>query len=131
MAKDANALRERLTKICLSLPEAEASSRTGQHARFTIRGRTFAYFLNDHHGDGRMALSCKAPPGGQQVLVGGDPDRFFVPSYQGKLGWVCMRLDLPKTDWSLAAELVRDSYRMVAPKRLSAGVHGTPARTTR
>jgi hypothetical protein len=117
MSKSANALRERVTKICFALPAAEGSSRTGQHAKFTVRGRTFAYFLNDHHGDGKIAFSCKMAPGGAQVLIGGDPDCFFKPTYSSR-DWIGMRLDLPKTDWSLAEELIHDSYRMVAPKTL-------------
>jgi phosphoribosylglycinamide formyltransferase-1 len=121
-----NALRERISKICLGLPEAEASSRTGQHAKFTVRGRTLAYFLNDHHGDGRVALSCKMAPGGAEVLIDADPDRFFRPAYSSN-DWIAMRLDLPSTDWPLAEELVRDSYRMVAPKRLAAAMDGASA----
>jgi phosphoribosylglycinamide formyltransferase-1 len=124
MAKSTNDLRERLTAICLALPEAEAFSRTGQHAKFSVRGRTFAYFLNDHHGDGKIAFSCKVAPGGAQVLIGGESDRFFKPAYSSR-DWVAMRLDLPKTDWSLARELVRDSYRMVAPKGLAREVDAT------
>jgi phosphoribosylglycinamide formyltransferase-1 len=122
----ANDLRDRFTKICLALPEAEASSRTGQHAKFTVRGRTFAYFLNDHHGDGKIAFSCKDAPGGAHVLIDGDPGCFFKPAYSSR-DWVGMRLDLPKTDWSFAEELVRDSYRMVAPKRLAAELDAAPA----
>jgi phosphoribosylglycinamide formyltransferase-1 len=118
MAGKANTLRERLRKICLALPEAEVASRTGQHDKYTVRGRTFGHFLNDHHGDGRIALNCKVAAGGMDVLIDGDPDRFYPAQYLGPRGWIAMRLDLPKTDWSLAEELVRDSYRMVAPKRL-------------
>jgi len=118
MGKNASTSRERLCKICLALPEAEASSQTGQHDKFTVRGRTFAYFLNDHQGDGRIAVNCKVAPGGMDVLIRGDPERFYVAPYLGPRGWIGMRLDLPRTDWSLTEELVRDSYRMAAPKRL-------------
>jgi hypothetical protein len=44
-------------------------------------------------GDGRESLWCKAPPGSQMVLVGADPERFFVPPYVGHKGWAGMRLD--------------------------------------
>jgi hypothetical protein len=52
----------RLSKICLALPEVTRRY-NGQHASFLIRKKTFAYFLNDHHGDGIVALACKALPG--------------------------------------------------------------------
>ena len=60
----------------------------------------------------------KAPPGSQMVLVGADPERFFVPPYVGHKGWIGMRLD-NDPDWDEVAVLVGRSYRLVAPKRLS------------
>jgi len=64
--------RERLSAICLALPEVTERSEGG-HGGFQVRGKTFAYFLNNHHGDGRVALACKAPPGAQSILVGAEP----------------------------------------------------------
>lgn len=65
------------------------------------------------------AFGCKAPPGAQRVLVGSDPGRFFSPPYVGPKGWIGMHLHA-LIDWELAAEPIRDSYRMTAPKRLVA-----------
>ena len=48
-----------------------------------------------------------------------DPERFFVPPYQGPFGWIGVRLDI-EVDWSEVADLVEDSYRMSAPKKLLA-----------
>jgi hypothetical protein len=53
------------------------------------------------------------------VLVGADPQRFFVPAYVGTKGWVGMRLD-NGPDWDEVAILVRRSYRLTAPKKLAA-----------
>jgi len=113
-------VRERLDGICLALPEAESSG--GQHAAYRVRGRTFAYHLDDHHGDGIEALCCKAGPGEQAALVAGDPRRFLVPTYLGGKGWVSVRLDLDDVDWDQVAELTVESYRLVAPKRLATRV---------
>ena len=60
-----------------------------------------------------------APPGSQMVLVGADPERFFVPPYVGPKGWVGMRLDT-HPDWEEVAKVVTRSYRLIAPKRLAA-----------
>ena len=49
------------------------------------------------------------------------PDRFFVPPYVGPSGWVGVWLDRG-VDWDELTELLRDSYRMTAPKRLLAKV---------
>jgi predicted DNA-binding protein (MmcQ/YjbR family) len=111
-------LRPRVEAICLALPEA--TRRGDQQLTFQVRGKTFAYYLDDHHGDGRTALCCKAAPGENAELVASDPVRFYLPSYVGPKGWVSLRLDLGEVDWGEVAELVLDSYRLVAPRRLAA-----------
>ena len=74
---------------------------------------------NNHHGDGRPAVWCKAGPGNQQLMVKAAPKRFFVPPYVGPSGWVGVYLD-GAVDWAELADLVADSYRLVAPRRLAA-----------
>jgi hypothetical protein len=109
----------RLTKISLALPEA-ARQRCGRHAAFLVRKRTFAYFLDDHHGDGIVAVTCKVLPGDNTALAAAQPDRFYMPAYIGPRGWVSLRLDVGRVDWGEVAELVLGSYRLIAPKRLAA-----------
>jgi hypothetical protein len=109
----------RLSKIALALPEA-AREYNGQHASFQVRGRKFAYFLDDHHGDGMVALSCRAAPGENEALIASDPARYFLPSYVGPRGWVALRLDVGTVDWDEVRELVTDAYLLAAPKRLAA-----------
>jgi len=108
----------RLTKICLALPEAARES-CGSHARFFVRKKTFAYFLNDHHGDGIVSVACKALPSENKALAAAQPARFYLPSYIGPKGWVALRLDVGKADWGEVAELVTASYRQIAPKGLA------------
>jgi phosphoribosylglycinamide formyltransferase-1 len=102
----------RLTEICLALPEASRRE-CGSYAAFLVRKRTFAYFLNDHHGDGIVAVACKALPGDNTALAAAQPARFYLPSYIGPRGWIALRLDLGKVDWDEVAELVVGSYRLV------------------
>jgi hypothetical protein len=106
---------DRLRAICLALPEAVEKAAWGDPT-FRVGDRIFAM---EKRGDGRISLWCKAPPGSQMILVGADPDRFFVPSYVGAKGWVGVRLDRAP-DWDEVALLVRRSYRLIAPKRLAA-----------
>ena len=106
---------ERLRAICLALPEAVEKEAWGDPT-FRVRDKIFAM---EKRGDGRISVWCKAPPGSQTVLVGADPERFFVPPYVGHKGWVGMRLDR-EPDWAEVAALVRRSYRLTAPKRLAA-----------
>lgn len=105
----------RLRKICLALPEA-VEQETWDHPTFRVRTKIFAM---QTERDGHPSLWCKAPPGSQMVLVGADPERFFVPPYVGHKGWIGVRLDA-KPDWSEVAAIVTRSYRMTAPKRLAA-----------
>ena len=112
--------RQRLVDVCTGLPEVVAEGEG--HIRFAVRGKTFAYYLEDHPGDGRIAVCCKAPPGDQEALVAMDPERFHLPAYLARYGWISLRLDLPTVDWDEVSELVVDSYRLVAPKRLAATV---------
>jgi hypothetical protein len=75
--------------------------------------KTFASFHENHHGDGRIAVWCKLPPGMQADLVGSDPAIFFVPPYVGPSGWVGIRLDRD-VDWAMVHDLLEEGYRMVA-----------------
>ena len=109
----------RLTKICLALPEATRDY-NGQHAGFHVRKRSFAYFLNDHHGDGIVGVNCKVLTGDNKVLAAAQPERFYIPAYVGSKGWVGLRLDIGEIDWEEVTELVSGSYSLVAPKRLAA-----------
>jgi predicted DNA-binding protein (MmcQ/YjbR family) len=106
---------KRLRDICLALPEAVEKETWGE-ATFRVRDKIFAMA---GVGDGSVPMSCKAPPGVQEMLVGSDPERFYRPAYVGHRGWVGVRLDAG-TDWDQVADLVEESYRMTAPKKLSA-----------
>jgi hypothetical protein len=109
----------RLTRLCLDLPEAGRRD-LGPHAGFEVRKRTFAYYLDDHHGDGIVGLNCKVPLGENTDLVALAPERYYLPAYVGHRGWVGLRLDRGAIDWKEVAELVAGSYRLVAPRRLVA-----------
>jgi len=104
----------RLREICLALPEAVEKETWGE-ATFRVRDKIFVVA---GVGDSGVSMSCKAPPGVQEMLVGADAKRFYRPAYVGHRGWVGVRLDAG-TDWDQVADLVEESYRMTAPKRVS------------
>lgn len=110
----------RLRKICLALPEATEKLSHGEPT-FFVRGKVFVMFADSHHNDGRVAIWCNAAPMAQDIFVGADPERFFVPPYVGPRGWIGVRLDRDN-DWGEIAEIVRDAYRATAPKRLLAAL---------
>jgi predicted DNA-binding protein (MmcQ/YjbR family) len=108
----------RLTEICLALPDATREV-MGSHAGFRVRKKTFAYFLNDHHGDGIVSVCAKVLPGDNTALTSTQPARFYMPAYIGPKGWVALRLDRGAVDWKEVGELVKTSYQLVAPKSLT------------
>ena len=86
---------------------------------FRVRGKTFATYVINHHGDGRVALWLNAPAGAQELYTREEPKHFFVPPYVGPRGWLGVRLD-GRVDWTEIAAICRDAYRVVAPKTLAA-----------
>ncbi len=110
--------------LCLCFPEVvEQLSQGSPH--FKVRGKSFASYVVNHHGDGRVALWLHAKSSDQAALVDADPINLFVPPYVGTRGWIGVRLDrgLP---WRRAALLVRDAYVGVAPAALVAQIDDLP-----
>ena len=112
----------RLTRLCLVLPETTRETH-GRHASFLVRKKVFAYWLDDHHGDGIIAVNCKVLPGDNTRLIAAQPARFYMPAYIGPRGWIGLRLDTGEIDWEEVRDLVAGSYTLVAPKTLAARVN--------
>jgi hypothetical protein len=120
---------EQVRAIALGFPAAEEKLSHGAPS-FHVRGKMFLTFVDDHHGDGRLAVWCKATPEEQRRLVATNPARFFVPPYVGVKGWVGVNVDAVNADWIELAILVEEGWRSVAPARIVRGddVPRVPAR---
>jgi hypothetical protein len=110
-----------IREICTALPEVVERLSHGSPTWFVRGKKTFVTFVDDHHGDGHLAIWCAAPPGAQAQLVEQEPHRFFRPPYVGGRGWLGVDLDVDP-DWSEMAEICADAYRQVAPKSLIAAL---------
>jgi len=121
MKSEEDARLTRVAAICRGLPEAVRAD-MGSHAQFTVRKKTFAYFLNNHHGDGIVSICTRAFPGENKKLIEAHPKKFYLPAYIGPRGWVALRLDRGKADWEEVRDLVTASYLQAAPKKLAAMV---------
>lgn len=108
---------KRVRAICLALPETTEKIAWGAPT-FRVRNKLFAMFADNHHNDGRIALWCHAPKDAQEVLVGSEPRRFFVPPYVGVGGWIGVHLQA--NDDEQVARIVREAYCMVASKKQQA-----------
>ncbi|HXL86723.1 MAG TPA: MmcQ/YjbR family DNA-binding protein [Gemmatimonadaceae bacterium] len=124
MYDDANPAIERLREVCLALGKVFEKEAWGECTFRVTGGKMFAMTDNNHHNSGHVAVWVKAPAMAQEILVGSDPKRFFIPPYMGKQGWVGVRID-HKVDWDELAAILKDGYLMSAPKKLRGG---TPAR---
>jgi len=117
--KGADKKLAKLTGICRALPSAERTL-GGSHATYRVRGRVFAYFLDDHHGDGILSVCVKSELGENVDRVRRDPERYYLPDHIGPRGWFGLRLDRGRVDWREVANVVERSFRLTAPKTLVA-----------
>jgi hypothetical protein len=121
-------IHQAVRDACLWLPEAEEFLSHGS-PNFKVRGKTFASYVVNHHGDGRVALWLNLAPGAQETYVDADPARFFVPPYVGSRGWLGVHLDKGLA-WQRIAALVREAYEKVAPPVLASALGNTPVMRT-
>ena len=113
---------ERARAVSLALPEATEQETWG-HPTFRVRSKIFtgigvASGVDPlaKSGELRVNMSMKADRDEQPLLLArGEP--FFKPRYVGSKGWIGIYID-DDTDWDEVAELVEDSYRLIAPKTL-------------
>ena len=118
MFDDDDPVLNRLRKICLALPGADVKVSHGRPAFFTKK--IFAGYgavVKGEHDSGQYDQALVFMPAGDELAALQQDDRFFSPAYWGPYGW--MGLDLSsKPDWDEVVELVEDSYRLTAPKKL-------------
>ncbi len=109
--------RQRIIRIVEQLPEATATAQ-GAHLSLEVRKKRLGWFLDDHHGDGRIALNCKASADMHDVLQQLAPAQFHTPKYLGNKGWIGLWLDVDDMNWSAVELALREAYKAVAPKTL-------------
>jgi predicted DNA-binding protein (MmcQ/YjbR family) len=116
MARTQRTISDVVREILVSFPDTEEFVSHG-FPTFRVRGRIFATYTINHHGDGRVALNLIAPSGAQAAFVKVQPKAYFVPPYVGPRGWLGVELD-KGLRWETVREHVRDAYEMVAPAEL-------------
>jgi hypothetical protein len=115
---------ERVSTLCLALPEVTVrvdesliTQRSRAHS-FDIRRRSFCLLIAWEGPAGQPVplLVLRAAPDERDALLSiGHP--FFAPrAGRGRIGVRLTR----ETDWAEIRELVTESYRMLAPKKLTA-----------
>jgi hypothetical protein len=117
-------LLERIRTICLALPEVTVRvdhSRVGQRSTaysFDIRRRSFCLLVAVQDPDGKVVPLIRLHTGHEErqaLLSTGHP---YFPSRAGRDRLGVLLTD--DTDWAELRELVTESYRTLAPRKLSA-----------
>jgi phosphoribosylglycinamide formyltransferase-1 len=123
LISDANSpemLVDRVRELALALPESDEVLSHGMPCYGVRKGKKFAYVSRDHHGDGKTALLVKISGLDEQLqLIENDADRYYRPAYFGD-SWIGIRLDLGDNDWGAIGDWLARSWRMNAPKKLTA-----------
>jgi hypothetical protein len=108
-----------LRAIALAQPRAAEKISHGQPNFFIEKGRTFAWFLHDHHAIGFTGIAVKTSGADEQaMLIEADDELFYRPAYLAPSGWIGIRLGLPQTDWGQIEARVEQSWAYAATPRL-------------
>jgi predicted DNA-binding protein (MmcQ/YjbR family) len=107
-------------ELCLAFPEVGEFESHGKPNYRAGKGRIFAVWALNHHGDGHVALWLNTPAMEQQRLLASSR-HVFKPPYMGPSGWIAVELD-KGVGWKRVCELVHLAYLNSAPAKLAATV---------
>ena len=124
MFDDADPRLARVREIALGFPGAAEKVSHGHPAFFTTK--VFAYYGGSQRIDGAWVrhehtLLVLPDPAEREPLLA--DERCYQPAYLGAYGWVGIAVPAPRAArraWAEIAELVDESYRNTAGKRLVA-----------
>ena len=115
-------------ELCLVFPGAEECESHGSpnyRAREGARkGKVFAVFALNHHGDGHVALWLNTPALEQARLLAASK-HIFKPPYVGPSGWIGVELN-KGVSWKLVCALVHMAYVNSSPPKLAARIAKPP-----
>ena len=110
----------KLREICLALPETTEGV-AWKHPVFRVAGKMFCGY---EQLSGKWTVGLRMDEGQAEVR---EHDTDVVASqYMGKHKWVSID-DAAIEDWDGIADLIRDSYRLTAPKKALAKLEGDGA----
>jgi hypothetical protein len=105
--------------LALALPQTVERMSHGSPGFLIEKGKFFAYFWHNHHGDGETVVIVKTSGRDEQaMLIELDSDCYYSPPYLGPSGWVAMRLDRADVDWDRVGDRIAVSWELAAPRRL-------------
>jgi predicted DNA-binding protein (MmcQ/YjbR family) len=118
-------IREATRELLLAFPEVEEFESHGSPNYRAKKGKVFAVWALNHHGDGKVALWLNTPAAEQGMHIA-SARQIYKPPYVGPSGWIGVELN-KGFSWKRLAELVRAAYVNASPAKLVAQLGKTPA----
>jgi predicted DNA-binding protein (MmcQ/YjbR family) len=126
--KRARTIPQAVRDLCLAFPGAEEFESHGSpnfRAREGARkGKVFAVFALNHHGDGHVVLWLNTPALEQSRLLASSK-HIYKPPYVGPSGWIGVELNRGMS-WKRVCELVHMAYVNSSPPKLVARISRPP-----
>jgi predicted DNA-binding protein (MmcQ/YjbR family) len=130
MGEKKRTIPQAVRELCLAFPAAEEFESHGspnfRAQEGSRKGKVFAVFALNHHGDGHVALWLNTPALEQSRLIASAPKHLFKPQYVGPSGWIGVELNRG-FPWKRVAELVYMAYANSTPAKLMAGITKPPS----
>jgi hypothetical protein len=111
-------------ELCLAFPEAEEFESHGSPNYRARKGRVFAVWALNHHGDGHVGLWLNTPAMEQSRLL--SLPHVYKPPYLGPAGWIAVELN-KGVAWRRVCELAHMAYLNSSPARLATRAPRPPA----
>jgi len=98
-----------LRRLALALPEVEEGTAYGTPA-WRVRKKLFARLRDEE------TVAVRVDQGERELLMGAEPEVFYITDHYRDYAWMLVRLAaIPEDE---LAEVLEDSWRRVAPKRV-------------
>src|SRR5262245_27470924 len=124
----ARSIQASVRELCLAFPGAEEFESHGSpnyRSRLGARkGRVFAVWALNHHGDGHAGLWLNTPAMEQSRLLASS--HTYKPPYVGPSGWIGVELNRG-IGWKRVCELTHMAWANSSPAKLVAQVSRPPA----
>lgn len=112
-------------ELCHAFPDVEEVESHGSPGFRARKGKFFAYFCVNHHGDGHVALWLNTPALEQSRLLSSSA-HIFKPPYLGPSGWIGVELNRGFS-WKRVVELTQMAYANSSPRKLVDRLGSPPA----
>ena len=124
MASRRRTIETAVRELCLAFPDVEEFESHGAPNFRARKGKVFAVWALNHHGDGHVGLWLATPALEQSRLLASSK-HLFKPPYVGPSGWIGIELN-QGVSWKRVIELVAMAYANVSPPKRVAMVGKPP-----